>query len=89
MSDELPERVARRIATRSDEEPEFRGRTREGMRQSWLARIERDKNSPRIGDEAPEFELERLSPAGMRTGETLRLSSLRGRPVGLIFGSFT
>ncbi len=89
MSDQLPERVARRIATISDEELEFRGRTREGMRQSWLARIERDKNSPRIGDEAPEFELERLSPAGMRTGDRLRLSALRGRPVGLIFGSFT
>ena len=89
MSDQLPERVARRIATISDEELEFRGRTREGMRQSWLARIERDKDSPRIGDEAPEFELERLSPAGMRTGDRLRLSALRGRPVGLIFGSFT
>ncbi len=89
MSDELPERIARRIATISDEELEFRGRTREGMRRSWRERIERDKDSPRIGDQAPEFELERLSPAGMRTGETLRLSSLRGRPVGLIFGSFT
>ncbi len=89
MSDQLPERIARRIATISDEELEFRGRTREGMRQSWLARIERDKDSPRIGDEAPEFELERLSPAGMRTGDRLRLSALRGRPVGLIFGSFT
>ncbi len=89
MSDEQPERIARRIATISDEELEFRGRTREGMRQSWLARIERDKNSPRIGDEAPEFELELLSPAGMRTGDRLRLSQLRGRPVGLIFGSFT
>ena len=89
MTDKLPERIARRIATISDEELEFRGRTREGMRQSWRERIERDKGSPRIGDEAPEFELERLSPAGMRTGETLKLSDLRGRPVGLIFGSFT
>ncbi len=89
MSDELPERIAKRIATISDEELEFRGRTREGMRQSWRQRIERDKGSPRIGDEAPEFELERLSPAGMRTGETVKLTSLRGRPVGLIFGSFT
>ncbi len=89
MSDQLPERIARRIATISDEELEFRGRTREGMRQSWLARIERDKDSPRIGDQAPEFELERLSPAGIRTGDRLRLSALRGRPVGLIFGSFT
>jgi hypothetical protein len=89
MSDELPERIAKRIATISDEELEFRGRTREGMRQNWRQRIERDKGSPRIGEEAPEFELERLSPAGMRTGETVKLTSLRGRPVGLIFGSFT
>ncbi len=89
MSDELPERIARRIAAISDDELKFRGRTREGMRRSWLERIERDKDSPRIGDQAPEFELELLSPAGIRTGETLGLSSLRGRPVGLIFGSFT
>ncbi len=89
MSDELPERIARRIATISDEELKFRGRTREGMRQGWLERIERDRNSPRIGDEAPDFGLERLSPAGERTGDHLRLSALRGRPVGLIFGSFT
>ncbi len=89
MTDKLPERIARRIALISDEELEFRGRTREGMRQGWLDRIERDKDSPRIGDEAPEFELELLSPAGMRTGERLKLSALRGRPVGLIFGSFT
>ena len=89
MSDELPERVARRIAAISDDELKFRGRTREGMRRSWLERIERDKDSPRIGDQAPEFELELLSPVGIRTGETLGLSALRGRPVGLIFGSFT
>ena len=89
MSDVLPERIAKRIATISDEELEFRGRTREGMRRGWLERIERDKKSPRIGDLAPEFELELLSPAGQRTGETLKLSALRGRPVGLIFGSFT
>ncbi len=89
MSDELPERIARRIATISDEELAFRDRTREGMRKVWLERFERDKDSPQIGAEAPEFELERLSPAGMRTGDRLRLSALRGRPVGLIFGSFT
>ncbi len=89
MSDELPERIARRIATISDDELKFRGRTREGMRQSWLERIERDKQSPRIGDQAPEFELELLSPAGGRSGDRLRLAALRGRPVGLIFGSFT
>ena len=38
---------------------------------------------------APDFELERLSPEGRRTGQTFRLSSGRGRPVGLVFGSYT
>ncbi len=51
--------------------------------------IEREKGVPAVGAPAPDFEIERLSPKGQRTGETLRLSSLRGRPVGLIFGSYT
>lgn len=50
---------------------------------------EREKRTPAAGSEAPDFEIERLSPRGERTGQTLRLSSLRGRPVGLIFGSYT
>ena len=37
----------------------------------------------RPGEEAPDFELEAA------TGERIRLSSLRGRPVLLHFGSFT
>jgi len=51
--------------------------------------IEREKRVPAVGTAAPDFEIERLSPKGERTGKTLRLSSLRGRPVGLIFGSYT
>ena len=51
--------------------------------------IEREKGVPAVGAPAPDFEIERLSPKGQRTGETLRLSSLRGRPVGLVFGSYT
>ncbi|MBW2413842.1 MAG: hypothetical protein JRG76_04965 [Deltaproteobacteria bacterium] len=51
--------------------------------------IEREKGVPAVGSEAPDFEIERLSPKGARTGASLRLSSLRGRPVGLIFGSYT
>ena len=76
-------------ANMSDEELKFRGWTRDSMRERWAAKLERDRNSPRAGDEAPDFELELLSPEGRRTGENLRLSSLRGKPVGLIFGSFT
>lgn len=50
---------------------------------AWQARY--DKNAPRVGDIAPDFEL------GDVNGENpVRLSDFRGeRPVGLIFGSFT
>ena len=89
MSGELPKLIAERLANISDEELEFRGWTRDGFRRRWQDKVARDKDSPQIGAEAPDFELERLSPTGQRTGETLRLSSLRGKPVGLIFGSFT
>ncbi len=44
---------------------------------------------PRPGSEAPDFEIEMIDRDRKRTGETVRLSGLRGRPVGLIFGSFT
>jgi hypothetical protein len=37
-----------------------------------------------VGSAAPEFRLKEL-----KTGETVRLSSLRGKPVVLAFGSFT
>jgi hypothetical protein len=49
----------------------------------------REETAPRVGDPAPDFELERLSETGQRTGARLRLSSLRGRPVGIVFGSYT
>jgi hypothetical protein len=53
------------------------------------ARIEREKIAPRIGEIAPDSTLERLSATGKRTGETFQLSQARGRPVALIFGSYT
>ena len=89
LAQEIPSKVEERLAKLSDEELAFRGWTREGYRKRWAEREELDKTSPQIGDEAPDFELERLSPEGQRTGVNLRLSSLRGKPVGLIFGSFT
>lgn len=49
----------------------------------------RDQAAPKAGDPAPDFEIELLSPAGKRTGEMFRLSSARGRPVALVFGSYT
>ena len=89
MAADIPKEVQNRIDTISDEELEFRGRTRESMRQSFLDRMERDKHSPQVGEVAPEFELELLGATGQRSDVRLSLSSLRGKPVGLIFGSYT
>ncbi len=89
MSELIPPKVRERIETISDEELKFRGWTRDGMRERFLSRLEADKNSPQIGEQAAEFSLERMSPGGERTGDFMTLSSLRGKPVGLIFGSFT
>ncbi len=50
---------------------------------------EREKRVPQIGDPAPDFELERLTDDGKRTDRRVRLSSLRGKPVLLYFGSYT
>lgn len=85
----LPQEMEDRINAISDEELEFRGWTREGMREGYLKRLHKDLNSPQIGDIAPDFELEKLSASGARTGEMMKLSDLRGKPVGLIFGSYT
>jgi hypothetical protein len=52
-------------------------------------RSERDKRAPKVGELAPDFEIERLSSKGQRTGEMFRLSQALGRPIGLIFGSYT
>jgi hypothetical protein len=50
---------------------------------------EREKRAPAVGSLAPDFELQRLSEKGKRTGERVRLSDFRGRPVALVFGSYT
>tara|TARA_R110002111_G_scaffold212158_1_gene275441 strand:- start:99 stop:380 length:282 start_codon:yes stop_codon:yes gene_type:complete len=52
-------------------------------------RVEKERRVPKIGDPAPDFTVERLSPDGTRTGEMFTLSALKGTPVGLIFGSYT
>ncbi len=49
------------------------------------AMARREERAPMVGDEAPEFEL----PVLDRKGATVRLSELRGKPVALIFGSYT
>ncbi len=52
-------------------------------------RAERDQQAPNIGERAPDFVAARLSPTGSRTGEAFQLSTALGRPVALVFGSYT
>ncbi len=49
----------------------------------------RQVHVPQPGSTAPDFEIEVLDRERKRTGETVRLSNLRGKPVGLMFGSYT
>ncbi len=89
MPDKLPSELEKLIRNISDEELEFRGWTREGARADLAKRLRDDERSPQVGDLAPDFELERLANTGARAGQLLKLSALRGKPVGLIFGSYT
>ncbi len=85
MNIELPPQIAKL----TDEELRKRSMTREGFTKRWAERLKLDESSPQVGEPAPDFELELLTPAGKRTGELFKLSSARGKPVGLIFGSYT
>lgn len=49
----------------------------------------READVPQPGSEAPDFVADRLGPDRQRTGEQVRLSELRGKPVGIAFGSYT
>ena len=51
--------------------------------------LEREKHVPKVGEIAPNFELEKLSSAGDRTGEMFKLSETRGAPMAIAFGSYT
>lgn len=59
--------------------------TAERMVQLREAMRKREEQAPKVGEEAPDFEL----PVLHGDGESVRLSHLRGRPVALIFGSYT
>ncbi len=49
----------------------------------------READVPQPGSEAPDFVADVLGPDRKRTGEQVRLSELRGKPVGIAFGSYT
>lgn len=49
----------------------------------------REAQVPQPGTMAPDFIADVLGPDRQRTGEKVQLSELRGKPVGIIFGSYT
>ena len=78
--------------------------TPEERKQSWLeisvineeqfdamreVQAKRQARVPQPDDDAPDFEIDVMDKARKRTGDTVRLSSLRGKPVALMFGSYT
>ena len=90
MPIELPEKFENIVVNATEEWLETRGKTRDQLRSFIEKRVIRDREtSPKVGDAAPDFELEKLDDHGNRTGKMMRLSSNFGTPIGLIFGSYT
>lgn len=63
--------------------------SREDFEEVHRRQAARELNTPALGSLAPEFSLRRLGADGKLTEEVLQLSSLRGKPVALVFGSYT
>ena len=53
------------------------------------AKQARQVHAPLVGQPAPDFAIERLDTRGKQTGEAFRLSSVFGKPIALVFGSYT
>jgi hypothetical protein len=62
----------------------FAGRTVANRDEGYALIEERRHNHPKVGEPSPDFELRLHDGSGSR-----RLSSFRGRPLVLIFGSLT
>ncbi len=79
-----PEERQRRFERRRQMMESMDPEAREEMMR--FMRIVRERPSaPDVGSPAPDFEL----PVLHGDGERMRLHDLRGRPVGLVFGSYT
>jgi len=90
MAIELPEKFEWMIANATDEWYATREMTPETLRTFMEQRvINDDEKAPKVGADAPDINVEVLSHTGQRTGDMVTLSSYMGKPVGLIFGSYT
>jgi len=88
-AEELFERVRANTANVSLKAWEDWGISKEEWVKYVQDRIRRDQGAPKEGTPAPDFTVERLDPKGQRTGEMFTLSSLFGKPIALLFGSYT
>lgn len=61
----------------------------EDLQQLWADLKARQSKVPEVGSEAPDFTIDLLDAQKKRTGERVTLSALRGKPVALVFGSYT
>ena len=52
-------------------------------------RIRQDISAPKEGQLASDFVVERLNAKGKRTGRMVSLPALVGKPIALLFGSYT
>jgi hypothetical protein len=79
-------------------------KTREQVREEWIALSDmtadefdalqatykaRAAGMPMPGETAPDFTVDVMDASQKCTGEAQTLSGFRGKPVGLIFGSYT
>ncbi len=60
-----------------------------GLAEYLVGKKEWESGAPKAGMEAPDFEVEKLTAGGDRTGEFFQLSSVRGKPIALVMGSYT
>lgn len=78
---------------RPDELPPERWRQAMQTRDEYEAMVRersaRDRLAPKVGEPAPDFVAEHLSADGSRTGKLFRLSTALGKPLALVFGSYT
>ena len=79
------------MATRAEYEALLQRQAQQQAQQQAEARAHREAavGPPEAGDQAPDFTLPVLGSAGKEQPDNVSLSSLRGKPVLLIFGSYT
>jgi|TARA_B100001094_G_C17450974_1_gene448252 hypothetical protein len=90
MSIKLPEKFEKIVTNSKQEWLDTRGMTRDELRTLIEGRVIRDQEvSPKVGEDAPDFDVEILDAQGKRTDKMMKLSSQFGVPIGLVFGSYT